>query len=177
MDGPHATAERIDVRIRQATAEDVALLEWKGLFWQYRGIFEHTFAEQAAGRRLMLVATHNGYPVGRLFVQLSPGVPLYSDGSTRAYLYSLRVIDRFQRQGVGSRLIAAAEDMLRAREYRWATIAAATDNPRARRLYERLGYTYFHDEPGCWSYTDPDDVTHAVVEPCWVFQKALTPQP
>jgi GNAT superfamily N-acetyltransferase len=177
MDGPDVTGELPGIHIRQATAEDVALLEWKGQFWQYRAIFEHAFAEQTAGRRLMLVADHSGYPVGRLFVQLSLANPLYSDGTTRGYLYSLQVMDRLQGQGLGSRLIAAAEDALRARHFHWATIAAATDNPRARRLYERLGYTHFHDEPGLWSYTDPDNVTHSVVEPCWVFQKCLTEQP
>ncbi len=164
----------LNVIIRPATPDDLPGLEWFGQFWRYRNLFRHTYEEQKAGRRLMLVADLNGFPVGRLFVQIGPANPLYADGWSRGYLYSLHVMTPLHGQGIGTQLIRTAEHLLTEHGYTWATIAAAKDNPRARRLYNRLGYVCFHEDPGEWSYIDPDGVKHQIVEPCWVFEKRLT---
>jgi ribosomal protein S18 acetylase RimI-like enzyme len=42
--------------------------------------------------------------------------------------------------GIGSRLVAAAEARIRARGLTMARLSVEHDNPRARTLYERLGY-------------------------------------
>jgi len=78
--------------------------------------------------------------------------------------------------GVGTHLITEAETMLREGGFRWATIAAAKENAGARRLYERLGYRVFAEDPGNWSYIDHAGSLRHVHEPCWIMEKRLQPR-
>lgn len=164
---------QLEAVIRPATADDLPKLEWFGQYWRYRQIFQRTFREQQRGRRLMLVADVNDFPVGQVFIQFESVESRFADGSQRAYLYSLRVLEPFRRRGLGTQLILSAEEAIRARGYAWSTIAVAKDNPGARRLYERLGYQVFDDDPGRWSYNDPAGKRHQVNEPAWILQKQL----
>ncbi len=152
---------------------DLSKLEWGGQFTHFREVFKRTFDEQKHNRRLMLVADVGQYPVGQVFVQFTSGDLAFADGRTRGYLYSLRVMEPLQRHGLGTRLIAAAEEVLRARGFKWAVIAAAQDNPGAQRLYERLGYTIFTDDPGRWEYIDHEGKLRTVVEPAYVMEKRI----
>ena len=159
--------------IRPANAADLPKLEWFGQYWHYRKIFERTFREHLQGRRLMLVADVNGFPVGQVFIQFESIERRFADGRERAYLYSLRVLTPFQKRGLGTQLIMAAEEYIRARGCQWITIAVAKDNLGAQRLYGRLGFTVFSEDPGKWSFIDPGGRRHFVDEPCWVMQKPL----
>ena len=91
----------------------------------------------------------------------------------RAYLYSLRVMEMFRGLGIGSRLIHEAEAIVTSMSYTWVTIAAAKTNPKARKLYERMGYRVFADDPGEWSYTDHRNIVQYVRDPCWLLEKNL----
>lgn len=173
VDALASLAVRLDVVIRRATADDIRKLEWGGEFWRLRGHFENAYAEQQAGRRLLLVADLKGYPVGRLFLQIARGNPLFADGSTRAYLYALHVMEPLRGSGIGTALVDAAEALLRDLGFQWVTIAVEKTNEGALRLYRRLGYEVFRDDPGRWSYTDPAGETHHVEEPTWVMRKRL----
>jgi ribosomal protein S18 acetylase RimI-like enzyme len=163
----------VEVTIRPACDVDLPLLEWSGEFWHYREKFRSAYVDQLAGCRLLLVADLNNYPVGRIAIVFSGGNPLYANGRSRAYLYSLQVMTFLQGMSIGSRLLDAAEDVLRQRGFRHAIIAAAVDNQGAQRLYQRRGYVRYAEDPGRWSYTDPDGVIHQVEEPCWLMKKNL----
>jgi ribosomal protein S18 acetylase RimI-like enzyme len=82
----------------------------------------------------------------------------------------------WQERGIGTRLVKAAEATLRARGFTTAVIAAGKENPRARQLYERLGYHAFADDPGVWYFQDVNGVQQSVNEPCWVMEKRLSPE-
>jgi GNAT superfamily N-acetyltransferase len=82
-------------------------------------------------------------------------------------------MDMFQQKGIGTALIREAESILIERNYGSVSIAAAKDNPGARRLYERLGYSVFMEDSGRWHYVDHEGKTKHVVEPCWVLEKIL----
>ena len=159
--------------IRRVVISDLPKLEWFGQFRRYRNIFQQTFEEHLSGRRLMLVADLDSFPIGQIVVQFSSARTQFADGRTRGYLYALRVLQPFRHRGVGTRLIRWAEQALIERQYLWSTIAVAKDNHGARRLYERLDYRVFADDPGRWRYTDPDGEVHFVVEPSWVLAKRL----
>jgi ribosomal protein S18 acetylase RimI-like enzyme len=47
-------------------------------------------------------------------------------------------------------MIAEAEDAAAVRGFAIAEIGAETDNPRARALYERLGYKLIDERDGEW---------------------------
>jgi ribosomal protein S18 acetylase RimI-like enzyme len=93
----------------------------------------------------------------------------------RAYMYSVRVMDAFQRLGIGTALLQEAESILIERGYESVTIAAAKENEAARRLYERLGFHVMTEDAGRWHYVDHEGRTRQVVEPCWILEKQLQP--
>jgi ribosomal protein S18 acetylase RimI-like enzyme len=169
-----ADSARIDrVLIRPVRETELPALEWDGAYTHYRRVFRQTYDDVVRGQRLMLVAVDGQQLVGQVFVQLSSTETRYADGYDRGYLYSLRVRPDWQGQGLGTRLIRAAESALRARGFRVAVIAAGKDNPGARRLYERLGYRVFTDDPGVWYFVDVRGLQQSIHEPCWVMEKQL----
>jgi ribosomal protein S18 acetylase RimI-like enzyme len=88
-------------------------------------------------------------------------------------LYALRVRPEWQGQGLGTRLLAAAEEALLALGFSVAVIAAGKDNPRAFQLYQRLGYEAFDEDPGVWYFTDVNGARQMMEEPCWIMHKHL----
>jgi ribosomal protein S18 acetylase RimI-like enzyme len=175
LDNQAITLE-INLTIRLAKQADLPKLEWYGQYKHFRRLFRRTFNEQVRGRRWMLVADCNSFPIGQLFVQLNSGEQHLADGSRRAYFYALRVMEMFRGMGIGTHLLTEAEAMLREGGFRWATIAAAKENAGARRLYERLGYSVFAEDPGKWSYVDHTGKLQHVYEPCWIMEKKLQPR-
>jgi len=159
--------------IRPVRAEDLPALEWDGVYTRYRQVFRETFEDAQRGHRVMLVAVAAGEVVGQVFVQLNSSEQQFADGATRGYLYALRVRPVWQGQGVGARLIAAAEAALREHGFTTAVIAAAKENAGALRLYERLGYRVFAEDPGRWSFVDANGKEQSVAEACWVMEKHL----
>lgn len=67
-------------------------------------------------------------------------VVLLRSYSRRARLYSLAVAAGFAGRGLGSALLAAAEQAAAARGAHWLTLEMREDNEPARRLYARRGY-------------------------------------
>ncbi len=169
----HTLSLQMQVVFRPAERDDLPKLEWYGKYTHFRRVFQRTYEEQLRGQRLMLLADVNGFPVGQIFIQLENYEDLWLDMRKRAYLYSLRVMDAFQRQGLGSALLREAETLLRAQRYDSVSIAAAKDNPGARRLYERHAFRVVAEDAGRWSYVDHKGLTHYVNEPCWILEKFL----
>jgi ribosomal protein S18 acetylase RimI-like enzyme len=159
--------------IRSATAADLPSMEWDGEYRRYRRVYEQALEDARQGRRLILLAEVEGQVVGQIIVQLGTSHPSLDDGGGTAYLHALRVRPEHRGQGVGRSLIERAEDQLRQRGFRKAAIAAAKDNPRARRLYERLGYSMVADDPGEWSFVDDEGRVQSISEPADILLKAL----
>jgi ribosomal protein S18 acetylase RimI-like enzyme len=160
--------------IRPARYEDIAKLEWHGEFIHFRRLFQRSYREQVEGRRVLLVADSNGFPVGRLFIQFQSKNKQTSDGVTRAYLYSFNVMDFLRGHGIGNRMMDVAEDLLVERGFKIATIAVAKTNAGAMRLYERRGYHKFGEDEGNWRYYDHRGLLQQVHEPTDLLEKYLT---
>lgn len=163
----------LNIIIRPARYEDIAKLEWHGEFKHFRNLFQRSYREQVEGRRLLLVADSNGYPVGRLFIQFQSKNKVTSDGKTRAYLYSFHVIDMLRGHGIGNHMMDVAEALLVERGFKYATIAVAKDNVGALRLYERRGYHTFGEDEGKWRYYDHRGFLQHVHEPAYLLEKSL----
>ena len=148
--------------IRQARRSDLAQLEWFGEHRHLRLVEAAGWSHVEAGDVLFLVADVRGFPVAQLKVALVHEEDVKADGARSGYFYGLRVFGPFQGLGIGSALIGRAEELLRERGYRFATIAVEHDNVGARRLYERLGYAAIREVPRAWSYADPDGLTRTV---------------
>lgn len=60
------------------------------------------------------------------------------------YLSNVSVLPGFQGRGLGSRLLAFAEEQARGLQISRCSLCVDMDNPNARRLYERTGYHVSH---------------------------------
>lgn len=163
----------IVVIFREATAADLPKLEWYGQYTHHRNLFQRAYREQQLGRRLILIAESNNFPIGNLFIQFVREPEAKNRPRHHAYLYSLRVMEMFRGYGIGTRFLKEAESIIADRGFHWVTIAVAKDNSAARRLYERSGYEVFAENAGHWSYIDHEGHPRQVNEPCLLLQKQI----
>ena len=165
--------DSLQVEIRPASHGDLPGMEWEGEYRHFRRLYRAAYHDACEGRKMILLAEQVGRVVGQLIVQFGTDLACLQNTGQTGYLYSLRVREGCRGQGVGSRLIETGEGVLREREYPQAAIAAAKDNPRARLLYERLGYAVVGEDPGLWSYLDDRGKVRTVSEPAFILAKRL----
>lgn len=156
----HETTLRYE--LRPARRSDLRLLEWFGEHRHLRLVESAAWANVETGGVLFIVADIGGFPAGQVKVALVHDEDVKADGVRSGYLYGLRVFGPFQRLGIGTALVRRAEELLRERGFRWATIAVERQNADARRLYERLGYEAIREHHRSWSYADPEGRTRLV---------------
>lgn len=161
----------LKVRIRPCVKHDLPTLEWFGLFSAQRGIIEATFERHQRGEAIMLVAEANGVPSAQIWIDLDR-----KDLDSTGVLWALRVFPTLQNRGVGSRLMAAAEQILRQRGFGWAELTVEKDNSAALRLYERLGYRLVGEARAGSIRTAPDDSPASGENHQWVMRKPLAPE-
>jgi ribosomal protein S18 acetylase RimI-like enzyme len=136
----------MNIHLRPATLDDVAFLAdvvimatiAQGRFPhdvsvdEYRTGFEHWTREtitEASPDCTLSVIEREGTPVGRLRVVQTP---------TDLTLAGIQILPMYQNQGIGTTLIERLKREADARQVP-LHIGVEKDNPRARRLYERLG--------------------------------------
>lgn len=173
---PGRSAEPREFTTRRMEERDLPALEWDGEFLHFRNLFRQAYEDMRAGSRLLLVMEHtpSGEIVGQIFLQWNSSDPRFADGRRRGYLYSLRVKPAYQRRGLGTALLNAAEAALLERGMDTASIGVEKNNLGARALYERQGYRIIADDPGVWSYIDHLGRMQQVSEPAWLMEKKLT---
>ena len=165
-------AESIIIRPLQRT--DLPALEWDGEYLHFRNVFADVYKKVEKGAvKAWVAVSREGRMIGQVFLQLSSDRRELADGWNRAYLYSLRVRQSWQNQGIGSRLMDVVEEDLHKMGYTRVTLNVARDNHGAIRLYSRLGYQIVAEEPGVWSYPDHKGVWCTVSEPSWRMEKKL----
>lgn len=122
----------LQLSIRKCTAADLVKLKAS----IYSASHQKRFDKQLAGEAEYLVAWVGHEAVGFFLLdwhgqQYLPGVPEISGGEVRADLRS---------QGIGTALLKRCESLAKKRGSKQICLLVAHDNPRARRLYESLGY-------------------------------------
>ena len=88
-------------------------------------------------------------------------------------LWQLAVHGALQSCGIGTLLIAAAEQRIRVRGLHRAELAVAESNPRARALYERLGYAAYDRKPEAWDEQAEDGSVRRYETMCTQMRKEL----
>jgi GNAT superfamily N-acetyltransferase len=159
--------------IRPATAGDLAALV---AALGQRAWFTDHLARQRRGGGVLLVAWLDGRPVGDGFLYYQPDHP-----QVRRWLAGvpelghLEVVGPLQGRGIGTALVRAAEDTARKLGHRRLTLAVGIDNPKARRLYERLGYADWGHGTivGTWVERDHDGPPVTMSEVCDVLVTRL----
>jgi ribosomal protein S18 acetylase RimI-like enzyme len=156
----------LPVHIRLAERDDLDALEWFGHQLSLRPHIEEVLARGDRDETELLVAVVNDFPVARLGID-------YTRRPGRALLWSFAVIPNLQGLGIGTALVRDAESRLRKRGFTVVEIDAGKDNPRARALYERLGYRVAGERRDEWTYVDARGRTVVVHDDDWVLRKRL----
>ncbi|MDA3804201.1 GNAT family N-acetyltransferase [Clavibacter sp. CT19] len=118
-----------------------------------RGFARAMWALQEAGGSTLLVAWDGDRPVGSGQLDLRGAAP---------ELRNLRVDAAERGRGVGTAIIRAAEERVAPGRL---TVGVGLDNPRARALYERLGYRGTGEvTTTTYAYVDDDGVTRQATE-------------
>jgi ribosomal protein S18 acetylase RimI-like enzyme len=148
------------MRVRPATPDDadaIALVHvttWKEAYRDTFGpaLDQLTVAHAAERRRAWLEAPAPGTftLVGELFGRVAgfanagPG----RDDPSAGELYAIYVLPQSWGTGLGPALMAAVLDGLREAGFDEAVLAVLAENPRARRFYEREGWTFVDERDG-----------------------------
>ncbi len=125
----------VDVEIRPARAEDLEALEWMGLFAPHRNIIRATFDAQERGEALMLLGIAGGFPIAQIWIDFVRHRP-----QQIATIWAVRTFSPLQGSGIGTHMMAAAEDAIRVRGVERAELQVERDNAAGKRFYRRLGW-------------------------------------
>ena len=152
MDDPPAGGRAPGLRVRESGPEDrdfvlglvPELLAFGPPSWRDVRAMARVDAEvigaaldgRAAGRRVLVAEDGEGRRRG--FIHVSEEDDYY--GGACGHIGDIVVAPEARGQGVGTALLAAAEDWARARGHRLITLNVFLDNAAARRVYERAGY-------------------------------------
>jgi GNAT superfamily N-acetyltransferase len=98
------------ISIRPCREDDLPELEWFGLHRHSRALIRAAWERTGGDGVVMLVADLGGFPVGQVWID----VEKKAAGSV-GILWALRVIPCLQNLGIGTRLVRAAEDLIRRR--------------------------------------------------------------
>ena len=165
---PEQFTINLPVIIRTCRESDLSNLEWFGLLIEYRQTITDAFQRFQKGGIIMLIAEANHFPIGQVWIDLTK-----RREQAIGILWALRVFIPFQNLGIGTRLIATAEQQLRAQGFHISELGVEKDNPRAQRLYERLGYRVVRDNLEVWEYTPPNGALVQIRSDEWILQKSL----
>jgi ribosomal protein S18 acetylase RimI-like enzyme len=174
------SAERstLAVEIRPAIEGQIDLLEERFSPHSRSRYHHRRFAAQERGDGLYLIAWHGTEPVGHFLLRWHGPThdPTGRYPHDASCLEAGATLPAYQRRGVGTGMIREAERIARAKGYRRIGLAVgSTDNPQARRLYERLGYRDWGEGEFTisWDYERKDGRTGTESEVCIYMFKDL----
>jgi len=132
--------------------------------------FTDRLARQQRGGGVLLVAWLDGRPAGEVFLECEPAnepeVRRQLPGVPR--LGHLEVLGPLWGQGIGTALIGAAEDSARQLGHERIALGVGLDSPKARRLYERLGYVDWGQGTVVGTWVEyPDDGPPVTLSETW----------
>ena len=156
----------LPLTVRDLTAADLPSCAWSGGPMHIAAI---AAALDRAGRgevEFLAACPPSGLPValGGIDYTKIPGAGV---------LWMLAVHGALQSCGIGTVLIEAAEQRIRARGLGRAELSVEECNPRARALYERLGYVAYGSAPESWDEDGPDGSVVRYETVCTLMRKEL----
>lgn len=140
----------LNAKVRLCFKEDIPKLEWFGMYWEHRNIFQQQYQRHLNKENIMLVADVNNFPAGQVWVDLKTLLH-----ESTAVIWALRVHPILQNLGLGTLLIKSSEDLIRKKKISYALIDVEKENTKAKLLYERLGYIGCGEHEEEWSFISP----------------------
>lgn len=154
----------LPLTVRDLTRDDLPACAWTGSPQQN---FAAALDQARRGEiEYLVVCPPSGLPVavGGIDYTLSEGA---------GTLYQFAVHGALQSCGIGTLLIGAAEQRIRARGLLRAELAVEQNNPLARALYERLGYVAYGSGPQEWDEQADDGPVTRYRTVCTLMRKEL----
>jgi GNAT superfamily N-acetyltransferase len=102
-----------------------------------RAVLARSLERPSPDESIFIAEDDRASPIG--LIHLTTATDYYSDADT-GHVADLVVAEAAGGQGVGSALVAFAEQWARERGFAMLTLSVFTANHRARRLYRRLGF-------------------------------------
>jgi ribosomal protein S18 acetylase RimI-like enzyme len=146
--------------------EDLARLGWSGNPEHLRKVTGALERVALGEVEYLVVRAPGGEPVAKGGID-------YTQHEAAGTLWQLATHAQLQSLGLGTCLIAEAERRIRRRGPPWAMLSVEDDNPRARALYERLGYAAWRQESAAWHYEDDEGTLRLYETRVTVLRKRL----
>jgi ribosomal protein S18 acetylase RimI-like enzyme len=157
----------VPIEIRDLRMADLENLRWSGGQSHLKAVAVQ-LERAAAGLAAYLVACPPpGLPVGKLGID-------YAARPDAGLIHQVAVHGALQSCGLGTLLMQAAEDRIQDHGRTHAELAVERSNPRARALYERLGYAAYGEEPEEWDEDRPDGRVARYRTICTLMRKRLS---
>ncbi|MFC8306016.1 GNAT family N-acetyltransferase [Streptomyces olivaceus] len=156
----------LKLSVRDLVHADLALCGWAGSDHHLAGVAEQLVRARIGEVDYLAVCAATNIPVakGGVDYQVKEGV---------GTLWQLAVHPALQSCGIGTFLVEAAELRIRRRGLRQAELGVEESNPRARALYERLGYVAYGRQPDAWDEQAPDGSLRRYETMCTLMRKEL----
>lgn len=154
------------VRARDLRADEVPSLGWAGAASHRDAVAAELRRRDAGEVDYLAVCGPRDVPLGIGGVDhvRHPGA---------GTIYQLAVHPVLHSHGLGSLLVTALEERVRVRDVGRVDLLVGADNPRARALYERLGYRTVGTEVDRWSYVDEAGLAVDAADECVLMTKDL----
>ncbi|MFF7800563.1 GNAT family N-acetyltransferase [Streptomyces olivaceus] len=156
----------LKLSVRDLVHADLASCGWAGSGHHLAGVAEQLVRARIGEVDYLAVCAATNIPVakGGVDYQVKEGV---------GTLWQLAVHPALQSCGIGTFLVEAAELRIRRRGLRQAELGVEENNPRARALYERLGYVAYGRQPDAWDEQAPDGSLRRYETMCLLMRKEL----
>jgi ribosomal protein S18 acetylase RimI-like enzyme len=156
----------VRVTIRNLTREDLPSCTWSGLATHLTRVAQALERVERGEVDYLALCPPSNLPVaiGGIDYAVTPGA---------GTLWQLAVHPALRSCGIGTILIRAAEQRIRARGLSRAELGVEEINPRARALYERLGYRAYGRKPEAWDEEAADGSVTRYETVCRLMGKEL----
>jgi GNAT superfamily N-acetyltransferase len=135
------------LRVDDLRAADLDKLGWSGSPLHIKAVAAALDLVAPGDADYLVVRAPNGYPIAKGGVD-------HTDPERPGKIWQLATHGSLQSLGIGTLLIGALEDRIRGRGIEAAWLGVEHDNPRAKALYERLGYESFGETVDGWEQQD-----------------------
>ena len=138
-----------DLRVDELTEADLPSLGWSGTRLHLVSVRRALDRVRSGEVEYLAVRAPSGDPVAKVGID-------YAASPGAGTLWQMATIQELRGLGIGTQLISAAENRIRRRGLAIAQLDVELDNPRARTLYERLGYREASRQSASWQIEEPD---------------------
>ena len=153
--------------VRDLTEVDLEALQWSGGAIHIVAVRKELDRVTLGEAEYLVAAARSDLPIGKAAID-------YARLDGAGTVHQAAVHPALQSCGIGTLLFGEAERRIRARGLAYAELRVEQINPRARALYERLGYTAYGEAPVEWDQEGPAGEIVRYHTICTLMRKLLT---